>query len=187
MYVTMMPVILAGILNMCFVKTGLYQKWKAPIDGGKCTKDGKRLLGDNKTWAGFFGMIAAGMISQAVWGMVCAAWLPGKNFIYDYHTNALPQNLLFGGLFGLAYVLFELPNSYIKRRLDIPAGKTVSGGKGMLFFVVDQTDSLFGVALVLALLYPMPVWQYALYILLGAGTHVTVNFVLYHLKIRRNI
>ncbi len=187
MYVTMMPVILAGVLNMCFVKTSLYQKWKMPMDNGKTGKDGKRLLGDNKTWVGFLGMIVFAMISQTVWGAVCKKWLQGWNYIYDYQPNALPQNLLFGTLLGLAYVLFELPNSFLKRRLDIPAGKTVSGAKGVVFFLIDQIDSLFGVGFVLACLYPMPVWQYVLYILLGAVTHIEVNFILYHFKIRKNL
>ena len=187
MYVTMMPVILAGILNMCFVKTSLYRKWMLPIDRGKVGKDGKRLLGDNKTWGGFFGMIVFAMISQCVWGVVCDKWLKGWNYIYDYQPNVLFWNLLFGALFGFAYVLFELPNSYLKRRLDIPAGKTVSGKKGKLFFVIDQVDSLFGVGIVLACLYPMPFWQYILYVLLGAVTHIGVNLILYCLKIRKNL
>lgn len=88
---------------------------------------------------------------------------------------------------GIAYVLFELPNSFIKRRLDIPSGKTVRGAKGCIFFVIDQIDSLFGVAAVLAVLYPMPFWQYFLYILLGAVTHIAVNSILYAVKIRRNL
>lgn len=187
MYITIMPVILAGILNMCFVKTSWYQRWNVPIDGGKSGKNGKRLLGENKTWAGFWGMIVFAMISQAVWGIVCDKWLHGWNYIYDYHNNELFQNLLYGALFGLAYVLFELPNSFLKRRLDIPAGKTVTGKKGVLFFIIDQTDSLFGVGLVLACLYPMPVWQYWLYIMLGAITHIAVNWMLYCFKIRKNL
>ncbi len=88
---------------------------------------------------------------------------------------------------GLAYVLFELPNSFIKRRMDIPSGKTVSGTKGRIFFLIDQVDSLFGVAAVFAALYPMPLWQYFLYILLGAVTHIAVNSILYAAKIRRNL
>lgn len=187
MYITMMPVILAGILNMCFVKTNLYQKLKTPIDRGRKGKDGKRLLGDNKTWTGFLGMIIFTMISQSIWGVICNKWLQGWNYIYNYQTNTLPWNLLFGALFGLAYVLFELPNSFLKRRLDIPAGKTVSGSKGGLFFLIDQTDSLFGVGLILACLYPMPIWQYVLYIILGAVTHIVVNLILYHFKIRKNL
>jgi hypothetical protein len=49
MYITMMPVILAGIFNMIFVKTGFYKKRRTPIDGGHVYRDGKRIFGDNKT------------------------------------------------------------------------------------------------------------------------------------------
>ena len=57
MYITMMSLILAGISNMIFVKTSLYKNHTYPIDGGKNFNDGKRILGDNKTYIGFMGMV----------------------------------------------------------------------------------------------------------------------------------
>ena len=57
LYVTLMPVILAGILNMIFCKSSLLEAVYRPMDAGLMLKDGKRLFGDNKTWKGFFGMI----------------------------------------------------------------------------------------------------------------------------------
>lgn len=186
MYSTMTPVILAGILNMLFVKTAFCKRHCAPIDAGKSLRDGRRVFGDNKTWAGFFGMIAAGAFAQAVWGVICLNMKWG-NYFYEHHANTLAFNTAAGALAGFAYVLFELPNSFVKRRLDIPCGKTVSGLKGRVFFAVDQTDSIIGVALVYALLYPMPLWQYFLYVALGAGTHIAVNLVLYKAKIRKNL
>lgn len=186
MYVTMVPVILAGILNMLFVKTPLYTQLKRPIDGGRILRDGRRLFGDNKTWAGFSGMILAGALAQLLWGWVCLG-IPDLCYIYSRHENTPLFNLLAGGAMGLAYMLFELPNSFVKRRLDIPCGKTASGVRGAIFFMVDQVDSLFGVGLVFAVLYPMPLWQYFLYILLGAVTHIAVNWILYKTKVRRNL
>ncbi len=186
MYVTMTPVIFAGILNMVFVKTPVYSRLKTPIDGGLTLRDGRRLFGDNKTWAGFFGMILAGALTQLLWGWVCLG-IPDMCYIYHTFENTPLFNLLAGGAMGLAYMLFELPNSFVKRRLDIPCGKTVEGVKGVVFFVVDQVDSLFGVGIVFAVLYPMPLWQYFLYIVLGAATHIAVNSLLYKLKIRRNL
>ena len=92
-----------------------------------------------------------------------------------------------GALFGFVYVLFELPNSFLKRRLDIQPGKTAQGGKGALFFVIDQIDSLLGVMLLLVLLAGITPVQYFQYILLGAVTHLALNAVLYTLKTRRNL
>ena len=186
MYITMIPVIIAGILNMLFVKTPLYQRINYPIDGGRTLRDGKRVFGENKTWAGFFGMIFFGAAAQVLWGLVCKGF-PELCPIYSRFGNTLLFNLAAGAAMGFAYVLFELPNSFVKRRLDIPSGKTVRGFKGVVFFVVDQVDSLFGVAGVFAALFPMTVWEYFAYILLGAGTHIAVNLILYATRIRKNL
>ncbi len=185
MYITMIPVIIAGILNMLFVKTPLYKRINRPIDGGRTLRDGKRIFGENKTWAGFFGMIIFGATAQTIWGLMCMGF-PELCPIYSRFGNTPLFNLAAGAAMGLAYVLFELPNSLVKRRLDIPSGKTVRGLKGAVFFVIDQVDSLFGVAGVFAMLFPMTVLEYFAYILLGAGTHIAINILLYATRIRKN-
>ena len=189
MYATLMPVVIAGAANMLFTKTRLYRNVCAPIDGGKCCSDGKRIFGDNKTWAGFFGMIATNCLAQILWGLLSqiSAPLGNANEMYRYFSNTLLFNAVAGALFGFVYVLFELPNSFLKRRLDIQPGKTAQGGKGALFFVIDQIDSLLGVMLLLVLLAGITPVQYFQYILLGAVTHLALNAVLYTLKIRRNL
>lgn len=189
MYATLMPVVIAGALNMLFTKTPLYQSHRAPIDGGKCCADGRRIFGDNKTWAGFFGMIAANSIAQIFWGMLTAssASLGRANALYARFDNTVLFNAAAGALFGLAYVVCELPNSFVKRRIAIPAGKTVKGIKGALFFVIDQIDSLLGVVLVLTWFTALTPAEYFQYILLGAVTHIALNTLLYALRIRKNI
>lgn len=186
MYITIFPVIIAGILNMLFVKTPLYKRFNRPIDGGGTFCDGKRIFGDNKTWAGFCGMIVFAAAAQVLWGLVCTKF-PERCLIYSRFENTPLFNLSAGAAMGFAYVLFELPNSFIKRRLDIPSGKTVRGVKGAVFFVVDQIDSLFGVTLVYAALFPMTGAVYFSYILLGAVTHLAVSSILYAAKIRKNL
>ena len=189
MYATLMPVVIAGAANMLFTKTRLYRETCAPIDGGKFCADGRRILGDNKTWAGFLGMILATCIAQIFWGLLSASSAPlgSANELYGRFANTLPFNALAGALFGLVYVLFELPNSFVKRRIDIQPGKTATGCKGALFFVIDQIDSLLGVVLLLAFFTGLTLPQYIQYILLGAVTHIALNAVLYMLKIRKNL
>ena len=63
MYISMMPVILAGVLNMIWCKSDLARCLKIPMDRNIILRDGKRLFGDNKTWKGFFGMIVSGIIA----------------------------------------------------------------------------------------------------------------------------
>lgn len=188
MYITLMPVILAGILNMVFTKTGLYRRNARPIDGGRCLKDGRRVFGDNKTYIGFVSMIVFNALTQILWGLVCSLQgMQGRNELYGVHRNGFVLNLWTGALFGFAYMICELPNSFIKRRLDIVPGTTDKGIKGAVFFVVDQIDSILGVVLVLAFLVPMSMGKYCGYVALGGLTHICVNLVLYACRIRKHL
>ena len=188
-YATLTSVIIAGVLNMIFVKLPIFSGLSNPIDRGRCLSDGRRLFGDNKTWKGFLGMVALGGIAQIIWSAVCCSVpaLEKNNQFIAAHGSSLAANLGAGLLFGLAYALFELPNSFIKRRIGIAAGKTDKGIKGALFFVIDQIDSLLGVVLCLSFLCTISFAQYWLYILVGFFTHSAVNLILYALRIRRNI
>lgn len=189
MYVTLMPVIFAGILNMIFTKTKLYKIHRQPMDKNKLLKDGKRLFGDNKTWIGFCSMTLFGLSMQMLWGVLCnnITFLGDNNYLYLNHSNTILYNGIVGFLLGLSYMVFEIPNSFIKRRINITPGKTTKGIIGILFFIIDQIDSLFGVALILSLFYEMTLFQYFMYIIVGGVTHILVNLILYKLKIRRNI
>ena len=186
MYVTLLPVIVAGGLNMAFCKSGLFGALAIPIDAGKCLKDGKRIFGDNKTLKGFAGYLVINTICYAMWGVICRALsIEHLNLFYAEHENTLLFNLLIGFLVGLGYALFELPNSFMKRRLDITPGRTVSGGRKVFFIFLDQADSIFGVALVVWLFYDLGIKLYLLYVLVGAGTHIVVNLLLYAMKLRK--
>ena len=136
-YVTTLPVIAGGILNMFIVKSKYNNH--LPIDNYYICKDGKRLLGNNKTVFGFQSMIIMCMITSVLWGYVCKIDSVAKyNLLYYNNQNMEIFNLEIGFLLGLMYMLFELPNSFIKRRLDIRDGKTDKGLKGIIFYIIDQ-------------------------------------------------
>ena len=168
MYLTMLSVILGGILNMLFVKTNFYKKYKYPIDCNRKFRDGKRIFGDNKTWIGIVSMIVCCILSQVFIGFICNAFnINNHNQIYRFYENKVGVNVLTGFLFGFMYMLFELPNSFIKRRLDIECGKTNTNIIGKLFFVIDQIDSLIGVMLILVIFAKISWKQYFAYISIG--------------------
>lgn len=188
MYITMLPVIMGGIMNMIFTKTPIYKKLKKPIDGGWNFKDGRRIFGENKTWAGFFSMMIFCCITQIAEGMILDIFnMTYRNEFYLRHENTLFYNMIIGILLGAAYMIMELPNSFIKRRINIPSGKTAKGITGKIFFIIDQVDSLIGVMLILYMVSEISFAKYLLYIFLGGITHITVNAVLYGLKIRKNL
>lgn len=188
MYVTLAPTILAGIFNMIWCKLDVLRFTKVPVDGGRNFTDGRRIFGDNKTWKGIIGYVGLNLIFAVAWGEVCrAAGLENWNFFYVEHVNSPAYNVLVGILLGLAYSLFELPNSFLKRRLDITPGKTVSGVRKFFFVFLDQADSVFGCALVVWLFYDLGIGRYLLFVLVGAGTHILLNMMLYFMKLRKNM
>lgn len=189
MYMTLMSVILAGVSNMVFCKYPIFESLNRPMDAGRhWSKDQKRLFGANKTWKGFFGMIAFGTLYQILWGLLSKALpvLEHYNYLYQHQPNTVAFNALIGFGLGFAYVLFELPNSFIKRRLNIQPGKQATNHLRWLFIIIDQIDSLIGCTLVLAAFIPMTIGQYTAYVLLGGISHLAINQLLYQLNLRRN-
>ncbi len=187
MYMTLLGPILAGIVNSIFCKLNVFNNLKKPLDFNKKIK-GKRIFGDNKTWKGLLGYIFFNIIFMVLVGIIYKACNIEKlNFFYINHNNTLLFNILVGALLGLFYALFELPNSFMKRRLDIKPGKTIKGPKKYFFIFLDQADSVFGVALVVWMFYPIGLKVYLLYILVGAVTHLLINMLLYALHLRKNL
>ncbi len=189
MYVTLMPVIFAGILNMIFCKLPVLGFLKKPMDMGKNFTDGRRIFGENKTWKGFAGYVILGTLMGVLWGFICKASpvLASHDFFYFEHENKITYNLLIGVLIGIAYGLFELPNSFIKRRMGIEPGKTMKGWQKVLFIFLDQADSIFGCVLVVCIFHPLPVWYYFVYVIVGAVTHIILNMLLYFAHLRKNM
>lgn len=188
MYITLLVPVLAGIINSIFCHLNVLKKLKIPLDFNKNFIDKKRIFGDNKTWKGLFGYILFNIIFAIIFGYIWKITkLEHLNFFYINHNNTLTYNILIGFLLGLFYALFELPNSFLKRRLDIKPGKTIQGWKKVFFIILDQADSVFGVALVVWLFYPIGIGIYLLYILLGTVTHLLINMILYFLHIRKNM
>lgn len=97
----MLPTALAGIMHMVVVRFSVAEFLAVPLWRGG--------FGPNKTWRGVVVMVA-GTAAFAV--LLAARSVP-----------VLPcSTALWGAGLGLAYVVAELPNSWIKRRLGIPAG-----------------------------------------------------------------
>jgi len=124
-YISFLPVILAGILNMVLVKLPVLNFLKKPMDNHIILKDGNRLFGENKTWKGCFSMIVLSIIVTMIWGLVCnsSIYLQENNLFYNLYNNTMMYNILIGFLLGLTYILFELPNSFLKRRIGIKERK----------------------------------------------------------------
>jgi CDP-2,3-bis-(O-geranylgeranyl)-sn-glycerol synthase len=134
-----------------------------PMDFGKNLPDGKRVLGKNKTFRGFFFGWAIGIFVGLVEGAV---------------FGFASYSVLFSIITPLGALLGDLTGAFVKRRLNI-----ASGG---LLPVVDQVDFVVG-ALVFALPLAIVYWQLAVAVLIiTPPIHLLTNYVAYKLKLKSN-
>src|SRR5204863_7881569 len=122
--IVLVPLILTSILHMLVVKKNWLKAFRIPV--------WRTGFGENKTWRGVIFV-----------PMANAFFLWIISSIFQLH---LAYPFWLGLILGLSYVLFELPNSFLKRKVGIAAGGHHRDHK-YLFYVLDKTDSSFGVTL----------------------------------------
>jgi len=159
--IVMVPLVLTNVLHMLVVKYNLWSGLTLPIH--------EKSFGKNKTWRGFLFVPIA---NAFMLGLV--------SLLADLKIEYV---FLLGGALGIAYVVSELPNSFIKRRLGILPGMK-SETRGALFMLMDKTDSAFGVTFTYFLLGYVDVRMAFLLFAINSLTHVLVSLFLVTLKIK---
>lgn len=129
------------------IKFGWLDRFARPIDRGAAFR-GKRLFGNNKTWRG----VVATAIGTAMGFAMQVLVFDRFESVEAYRLVNGPPLLMIGLglLLGSAAMISELPNSFLKRQLDIAPGKTANGLLNLVFYVLDQIDYLLGVWIVFA-------------------------------------
>jgi hypothetical protein len=188
-------VTVTGILHMAVVKKNLFAALGVPIDGGR-EIGGVAIFGESKTWRGVVVMTLGSALFGAFQGLALGAWAHANGVeVIDFVRlggGSGPLALagayfLVNAVLGFGYVLGELPNSFVKRRIGIVPGKTSSGVVGSIFFLVDQADSVV-FALGLALIcFPYPLRVFVVGVLCLTGLHLFLNAAMYAAKLRRNL
>lgn len=139
----------AYIANMSPVLSAkVAPRWKRPIDGGRVHKDGRRVLGDGKTWRGLVGGgLTAGLTALALSYLAGGIFAdddfglhgPFRNDESDTTTSAWWAVFVFGTIVGAMALVGDAVESYAKRRL----GKE----RGAPWIPFDQLDFvIFGLA-----------------------------------------
>jgi CDP-archaeol synthase len=167
----------APVLHAPVLALDLLKPLKRPLDGG-ATIGGRRVLGDNKTWRGALFMIAG----PALAAVLLTRWPAYRDALPDAVGAASP--VLWGALVGLGVVVGELPNSFLKRRLDIAPGAQRRGGAGLALVVLDQADLVPGVWLCLAPVYVLPVLTAIVAFAIVTVIHLGINVVGYAIGAR---
>ncbi len=138
-----------------FVKRG------TPIDGGRHFKDGRRVLGDGKTWEG----LALGIIF-------------GWTIAYDMFLffNCSIKVLIRGALAVVGALLGDIAASFIKRRVGLNRGEPA------LF--LDQLDFYVGATLFMWPIEPPPLDVVLFGVVLTLVLHISANYIAYVLGLK---
>ena len=177
------PLLPAAIAQGLCIRYDWLSRLRRPIDFGR-SYQGKRIFGDHKTWRGF----AINVVFCCV-GTFIQAWfqdkgcLPGWLFLLDYKNHALTVGILLG----LGMTVGELPNSFLKRRFEIPPGESREGFLGVVFFIYDQVDLTIGIWVFLFFLIRPSPWLILWSLLLTLVLHLSVSSVGYLLGMRKTL
>ena len=163
----LLPLVISGILHMVVVKRHVFPGLAVPI--------AQPIFGANKTWRGVVLMPLFGScgLTLSVWTQ--DTWVFGRGPL-PVHLGEWSSIVALGGCLGLGYVLFELPNSFLKRRLGIAPGEAAESWR-ILFFLLDRLDSATGCALVY-LIFGVAPFSVIMMIPTGMAIHITVTFLL---------
>jgi len=126
-----------------------------------CILDGKRLLGDSKTIRGFIAGIAGGTVAAALIALYYPLWF----------FSGTQAQLIAGIALSFGTMIGDALGSFIKRRLEVPAGKP---------FILDNIFFLV-IALIFAYPFaPLEVYQpipIAFLLILTFILHPLTNFI----------
>ncbi len=132
---------MAGLLEASLWKTPVFERFNHPIQTA--------WFGPNKRWRGLISLPLTAVVATFTFQML------------EHRIPSFPQGWIgFSGFNGFEYGLLtgficnlaELPNSFLKRRLNIPAGDESNA----LWFVVDHLDSTLGLLLLWGLYFEFP-------------------------------
>ena len=164
---------LAGFAQTAWFRHPRSRAFATPIDGG-LTLRGRRLFGDNKTLRGFIVMVPAASAAFVLLSMAMPPW-----------PLSLPQYALLGAWAGFGFMAGELPNSLIKRQLDIAPGHAAGGAFATaLHFLIDRIDSGIGMLGALALVVPVPWQTWAVVLLIGPAIHWSFSLLMFRLGVK---
>jgi len=168
--------VLAGTAQTIWFRSQLSQQFKVPLDLG-LTCRGRRIFGENKTLRGFIIMLPATAISFVILGYIALK----QSYIFVRIWPLTPSAFAVLGLCaGLGFMIGELPNSFLKRQLDIPPGNAPQRTFAkVLSFIMDRFDSIIGMLLAVSFFVPTP-WQMWLYVaIIGPVIHWFFSVILY--------
>src|SRR5215218_10201995 len=174
---TFLPALGGALAHAPVLRFDLAPRLRRPLDGG-ATVRGRRLLGDNKTIRG--AIVMAGGTLAATLALHRVGWY--RDRLAPELRSAGP--LRHGSLLGAAVVVGELPNSVLKRRLEIEPGARTHSRLGTMLAIHDQADFVLASWPLLAPVWRMSALELGEAFAVVAAVHVVVDVTGYALGAR---
>lgn len=175
----LIPLVFSGLVLIACIKARLFVGLDVPIDGARMWR-GKPLFGRNKTYRGVLVHFVAAIIACGVlWALEpYASWVSP---VY----NCGP--VLLGSVFASAYIAGELLNSFIKRRLGVPAGGfTTSYFHNKVQYFFDTADGIIVVGLALGFIFAVPWGQVLLAVIIAYFVHGAIDALMRKLGLKKH-
>jgi hypothetical protein len=180
-----LPIILGGITHVVAIKKNVLPSLtRLRLDGGAQLR-GRDLFGENKTVRGALVMILATLFWTTVLDRLQAGFSLSSElrYIAPEQLGTIELGVVLGG----AYILGELPNSFLKRQLDIEPGETASGPMKWFFWLLDQMDSAVMVLAVLCLVKPLNLQVYTVVLVLTVLLHPAIAALMVTLGLKERV
>ncbi|MEC4851385.1 MAG: CDP-archaeol synthase, partial [Jaaginema sp. PMC 1079.18] len=132
---------LAGVWEALLWRTSWFQFCNYPIQA--------HWFGKNKKWRGLITLPLTHLFIVILLRYIAVDFL---NLSTPFASFTFSEVCRYGLLVGLVFNLSELPNSFLKRRLNIPAGDE----SHWLFCWCDRIDSTYGTLLLLYFYFHFP-------------------------------
>lgn len=172
----------AGAVHVLWLRSSWSRRFAWPVDGG-LTVRGHRLFGDNKRVCGFMVLPPMAALSFLLIGVMREYFPP---FVADgLWPLSATQYAGLGLVCGFAFMLAELPNSFLKRQLGITPGQAPQQAwLRPVVLVVDRIDSILGVLLAVSLLVPVPIATWFWVMAFGPVAHAVFSIVMHSIGIK---
>lgn len=168
---------LAGAAQTTWFASRRSRAFDRPLDGG-LTFRGRRLFGANKTLRGLVVMVPAAAAAFALLGQAT----PVASGLWDLSPAAYAA---LGALAGAGFMIGELPNSFVKRQLDIaPGGAPLSTAGTIVQFAIDRLDSGLGMLIAVSVAVPVPWSAWAVVLIVGPFIHWSFSLVMFRLGLK---
>lgn len=160
---TILPLLVSNTLHMLVVKKDFFAFLAKPVTS--------TYFGTNKTWRGFvFLPLANGILLL----LLCLI-----NPFFPWQ-----RGFSLGFILGFAYMLFELPNSWLKRKMGIAPG-TKAEKNTWFFGLLDKMDSSLGVSLAAMIFIPLNIEKAGLLFAIAVASHAFFSWLLTIFKVKK--